>query len=64
MKIDIEVMATYEEIAEALGMTRSAVRKVEQRALRKLHRALKQRGMSFEDLLPTEELFEREDIVQ
>jgi DNA-directed RNA polymerase sigma subunit (sigma70/sigma32) len=49
---------TYEEIAEEMGMTRSGVRKLEQRALRKVRRELDKRGMSFDDLLPTETHFE------
>jgi transcriptional regulator len=54
-------IATYEEIAQELDMTRSGVRKLEQRALRKLRRELSKRNMSFEDLLPTNTQFERED---
>jgi DNA-directed RNA polymerase sigma subunit (sigma70/sigma32) len=53
-------VATYEEIAEEMGMTRSGVRKLEQRALRKLHKALHDKGMSFDDLLPTHTHFESE----
>ena len=62
MKIETEVMATYEEIAAEMGLTRSAVRKIEQRALRKLHMALEDKGLSFADLLPTEEPFTRTDM--
>ncbi len=42
---------TYEEIGTEMGLTRSAVYKIEQRALQKLRRALSERGMSFEDLV-------------
>ncbi len=42
---------TYEEIAYEMDLTRSAVYKIEQRALRKLRRALAERGISFEDLV-------------
>ena len=62
MNLNIEALATYEEIGLELNLTRSAVRKVEQRALRKLHRALKRKGMTFADLLPTQEAFEREEV--
>ena len=62
MNIELEPVATYEEIGIAIGMTGSAVRKIEQRALRKLHRALKRRGMTFEDLIPTTEQFDRQEI--
>jgi len=59
--LDIEPLHTYEEIAQEMGMTRSGARKMEQRALRKLKKALAERGMGFEDLLPTQEQhFERE----
>ena len=62
--LEVDPIHTYEEIATALGVTRSAARKIEQRALRKLKRALNARGMSFEDLLPTETSFYREDMEQ
>jgi DNA-directed RNA polymerase sigma subunit (sigma70/sigma32) len=52
---------TYEEIAEEMGMTRSGVRKLEQRALRKVRRELDKRGMSFDDLLPTHTHYEPEE---
>lgn len=42
---------TYEEIGQRLGLTRSAVYKIEQRALQKLRRALTEKGLSFEDLV-------------
>ena len=61
MNINIETMATYDEIGATMNLTRSAVRKIEQRALRKLHKALKAKGMTFVDLLPTQEAFEREE---
>ena len=64
MNLNIEILHTYEEIAAELSMTRSAVRKIEQRALRKLGKALRAKGMSFEDLIPTEEIFEREELAQ
>jgi DNA-directed RNA polymerase sigma subunit (sigma70/sigma32) len=51
---------TYEEIAEDMGMTRSGVRKLEQRALRKVKKALDKRGMTLDDILPTETHFEPE----
>ena len=62
MNINIETMATYDEIGAAMDLTRSAVRKIEQRALRKLKRALADKGMTFADLLPTQEAFEREEV--
>ena len=64
MKIETEVMASYEEIAQEMGLTKSAVRKIEHRALRKLRKALEERGMTFSDLLPSEEQFTREEIAQ
>jgi DNA-directed RNA polymerase sigma subunit (sigma70/sigma32) len=63
MKINIETLATYEEIGLELDLTRSAVRKIEQRALRKLQKALQAKGLDFDSLLPTETPFEREDIL-
>jgi len=42
---------TYAEIAKELGVTRSAARKIEQRALRKLRKALKERGEVLSDYL-------------
>ncbi len=42
---------TYEEIAQELGITRSAVRKIEQRALRKVRKALKEKGIELDDLI-------------
>lgn len=63
MRVPIETMATYEEIAQDMGLTRSAVRKIEQRALRKLKSALADRGMSFDDLLPTEQQFTQDDVI-
>lgn len=42
---------TYEEIAAALGVTRSAARKIEQRALQKLRAALKEKGLSLSDYI-------------
>lgn len=56
----MQTFATYEEIAEELGMTRSGVRKIEQRALRKLKRALDKRGMSLDDILPSTTHFDGE----
>ena len=53
-----DTLATYEEVAEALGMTRSGARRLEQRALRKLKRALSRKGLVFEDLLPTHTQYE------
>ena len=44
-------MHTYEEIAQELGVTRSAARKIEQRALRKLRKALKDRGLTLSDYI-------------
>jgi DNA-directed RNA polymerase sigma subunit (sigma70/sigma32) len=63
MKTNITPLATYEEIATEMGLTRSAVRKIEQRALRKLQKALADKGMDFEALLPTTEQFEREELI-
>jgi predicted transcriptional regulator len=51
---------TYEEIAQELGMTRSGVRKLEQRALRKLRRGLEDRGYTLEDILPEPEVYHGE----
>ncbi len=62
MHPNLEPMATYEEIGEAIGMSGSAVRKIEQRALRKLKRALARKGLTFEDLIPTTEQFDRQEI--
>ena len=42
---------TYDEIAKELGVTRSAVHKIEQRALRKLRKALKEKGIELDDLI-------------
>ena len=42
---------TYEEIAKELGVTRSAARKIEQRALRKLRKALKEKGLTLGDYI-------------
>lgn len=42
---------TYEEIAQELGITRSAARKIEQRALRKLRKALTARGLDLSDYI-------------
>jgi DNA-directed RNA polymerase sigma subunit (sigma70/sigma32) len=42
---------TQEEIAARLGMRRELVSDIEQRALRKLRKLLKQRGLGFEDLI-------------
>ena len=42
---------TYEEIAQELGVTRSAARKIEQRALRKLKRALEAEGKTLSDYI-------------
>ena len=64
MKLNIEVLATYEEIGLELDLTRSAVRKIEQRALRKLQKALQGKGLDFESLLPTETTFDREELPQ
>jgi len=64
MNLNIDTLHTYEEIALELGMTRSAVRKIEQRALRKLGKALRAKGLTFDDLLPTQETFEREELGQ
>ena len=59
--LESEPLHTYEEIAQALGMSRSGVRAMEQRALRKLKKALTAKGLQFDDLLPTQgEHFERE----
>ena len=44
-------MATYAEIAAELGVTRSAARKIEQRALRKLRKALKEQGLTLADYI-------------
>jgi DNA-directed RNA polymerase sigma subunit (sigma70/sigma32) len=54
-----DTIATYEEVAEALGMTRSGARRLEQRALRKLKRALSRKMLTFDDLLPTHTQYER-----
>ena len=40
---------TYAEIAKELGVTRSAARKIEQRAIQKLRRALKAKGLTLQD---------------
>jgi DNA-directed RNA polymerase sigma subunit (sigma70/sigma32) len=42
---------TYEEIAQELGITRSAARKIEQRALRKLRKALEDKGQTLSDYI-------------
>jgi DNA-directed RNA polymerase sigma subunit (sigma70/sigma32) len=55
---------SYTEIGEELGLTCGAVRKIEQRALRKVRKALRRRGMTFEDLLPTETHHEPQDAPQ
>jgi DNA-directed RNA polymerase sigma subunit (sigma70/sigma32) len=52
--------ATYEEIAKEMDMTPSGVRKLEQRALRKVRKELSKRGMTLDDILPTETHFEPE----
>lgn len=57
-------MKTYEEIALELGLTKSSVRKIEQRALRKLRKALESRGMVLSDLIPTDTHNEPEDVGQ
>ena len=44
-----EPVMTYEEIAKEMGMTRSGVRKIEQRALRKAVAILKSYGYAAED---------------
>jgi DNA-directed RNA polymerase sigma subunit (sigma70/sigma32) len=54
------IQYTYDEIATELGMTRSGVRKLEQRALRKVKKALDKRGMTLDDILPTTTHFEPE----
>jgi DNA-directed RNA polymerase sigma subunit (sigma70/sigma32) len=41
-------------------MTRSGVRKLEQRALRKLRRGLEDRGYTLEDILPEPEVYHGE----
>jgi hypothetical protein len=41
-------------------MTPSGVRKLEQRALRKVRKELSKRGMTLDDILPTETHFEPE----
>jgi predicted transcriptional regulator len=56
------IIYTYEEIAEELGITRSAVRKIEQRAMRKVRKALKRKGMTLDDLIPDDTHFEPESI--
>jgi len=43
-------MRTYESIAKELGMTRSGVRKIEQRALKKASAILEKHGYTLEDL--------------
>ena len=43
-------MRTYESIAKELGMTRSGVRKIEQRALVKASAILEKHGYTLEDL--------------
>lgn len=53
---------TYEEIAVEMGLTKSAVRKIEQRALRKLRKALESKGMVLSDLTPTDTHNEPEDV--
>jgi len=40
---------TYAEIARELGVTRSAARKIEQRAIQKLRKALKAKGLTLQD---------------
>ena len=42
---------TYEEIAQELGITRSAARKIEQRALRKLKKSLADKGLTLSDYI-------------
>jgi DNA-directed RNA polymerase sigma subunit (sigma70/sigma32) len=45
---------TYEEIATELGISVSGVRKIEQQALRKIKKELKWRGMTLDDMLPSD----------
>ena len=42
-------VATYEEVAQEMGLTKASVRRIEQRALRKAQRILKKKGYSMED---------------
>jgi RNA polymerase nonessential primary-like sigma factor len=42
---------TLEEIAEIMGVTRERVRQIEQRALAKLRRRLRAKGIKAEDIL-------------
>ena len=44
-------MKTYNEIAQELGMTRSGVRKIEQKALQKASAILEKHGYEISDLL-------------
>lgn len=55
-------MMTYEEIALEMGLTKSSVRRIEQRALRKLRKALESKGMVLSDLIPTDTHNEPEDV--
>ena len=43
-------MMTMAEVAKALGMSERAVKRTEQRALRKLRAAMKARGLTYQDL--------------
>ena len=43
---------TYADIGQELGLTPSAVRKIEQKALRKLRKGLEARGYTVDDIPP------------
>lgn len=47
-------MMSYEQIAQQLGLSKSSVRRIEQRALRKIRRRLEGSGYTLEDMLGTQ----------
>jgi len=47
-------MMSYEQIAQRLGLSKSSVRRIEQRALRKIRRRLEGSGYTLEDMLGTQ----------
>lgn len=44
---------TLEEVAQHFGLTRERIRQIEAKALRKIRVKLRDRGLTFKDLIPT-----------
>lgn len=55
MNLEIEYAMSEDEVAEALGVHRSMVGKIQRQALRKLRKAFEEAGIEWQDITTEEE---------